>query len=174
MEQEKEIWKDIPGYEGLYECSDLGRIKSLSNGKYKKEKILKNSPNGHGYTKNQFSINGLDKTQMTHITVAKTFLGYKNENRSIVIDHINGIKNDNKLCNLRIVTARENVTTCYINKNRKTTSQHPGVSYHKRRRKYQSVIQVKGVRIYLGIFKEEIDAANAYQAKLKEILSLEF
>jgi hypothetical protein len=39
MQNEKEIWKEIPGYEGIYECSNLGIVKSLSKGNYKKRKF---------------------------------------------------------------------------------------------------------------------------------------
>ena len=45
----KEIWKDIEGYEGLYQISNLGRVKSLKYNKSQKEKILKAGSGAHGY-----------------------------------------------------------------------------------------------------------------------------
>ena len=45
----KEVWKDIVGYEGLYQVSNLGRVKSLGNNKNKKEKIIKIWNDRKGY-----------------------------------------------------------------------------------------------------------------------------
>lgn len=94
-----EEWKDIKGYENLYQVSTKGRVKSLL---YKKEKILKGSLNSEKY----FTVHLKGKTYAIHRLVAETFLERvegKNE-----IDHINTNRNDNYIENLRWVTHKEN------------------------------------------------------------------
>lgn len=120
---EKEIWKDIKGYEGLYQVSNLGRVKSLDryveqkhrNGKiYKrliKGRILdphkhKSDNDKYYYTFN-LSKNGDVEMQYLHILVAETFL--KNQNENYVIDHINRDSLDSRLANLRYVKNGDNI-----------------------------------------------------------------
>jgi len=113
---EKEIFKDVKGYEGLYQVSNLGRVKSLSkktnvnsNGaKYtSKEKILKNSLNRLGYLSVTLCNNAKRKTMLVHRLIAIHFINNK-ENKPF-INHINGIKNDNRIENLEWCTQKENV-----------------------------------------------------------------
>jgi hypothetical protein len=88
-----EKWKDIKGYEGVYQVSDLGRVKSLrrsvhnsSNGGYFiDEKILKQSNGGNNYFVVGLSKNMKSKSFYVHRLVAETFL-IKKEN--LVIDHL--------------------------------------------------------------------------------------
>lgn len=100
----EEIWKDIIGYEGLYQVSDLGRVKSL---KFGKEKILKPQLCNCKYlvvgmyTKNRFS------TKTIHRMVAMAFID--NPEQKPQVDHINGDRTDNRANNLRWVTRLENV-----------------------------------------------------------------
>lgn len=77
-----EIWRDIEGFEGLYQVSDLGRVKSLERnivkgrgGLYKiEEKILKSSKDKNGYLKVHLYKEGKQKTYLVHRLVASTFL----------------------------------------------------------------------------------------------------
>jgi hypothetical protein len=71
------------------------------------------------------------------------------------IDHINGIRNDNRICNLRSVTKQENAFN-------RTTSK--GYHWHKRANKWHSQIKVNDKRIHLGYFNTEEDAREAYLA----------
>jgi len=78
---DKEIWKDIPGYEGMYQCSDLGNVKSLNRnciGKCNSIKtilgqILKPNINHYGYMVLYLCKNGIKKTITVHQLVAITF-----------------------------------------------------------------------------------------------------
>ena len=110
----KEYWKDIPNYEGLYQVSNLGRVKRLEsavwNGyKYvsKKEHILKPHTNTHGYPSVILCKNGKHhKNHRVHRLVAQAFI--PNPQNKPYIDHINTIRNDNRIENLRWATREEN------------------------------------------------------------------
>ena len=76
-----EIWKDIEGYEGLYQVSSMGRVKSLERmkwggkGYYKApEKILEGVDNGHGYLQVQLCKDGNREQPLVHVLVATAFL----------------------------------------------------------------------------------------------------
>lgn len=111
----KEIWKDIPDYEGIYQASNLGKIKSLPKnikmpkGGYRKqkEKFLKFSIDKDGYFKTTICKNKKPKTYYVHRLIAKTFIKNK-ENKSFV-NHIDGNKQNNCVNNLEWCTAKENV-----------------------------------------------------------------
>lgn len=70
----EEIWKNIRDYEGLYQVSNLGRVKSLGNNKTKKEKIMKPSVNKSGYLLICLSKNGYIKNYLVHRLVAQAFI----------------------------------------------------------------------------------------------------
>ena len=111
---EKEIWKDIPGYEGYYQVSTLGNIKALqkkyyicnSSLVYKDEKIMKQKTN-RGYKIIELNKNGKSKRFQVHRLVALTFI--PNIENKPYIDHIDGCRINNKLENLRWVTHKENM-----------------------------------------------------------------
>ena len=96
---EEEVWKPIKDYEGLYEISNLGRVKSLNYGGTGKGKILK-----------------------VHRLVAEAFI--PNPGNKPCVDHINTIKNDNRVENLRWVTYKEN------SNNEKTLEKFKGENHH--------------------------------------------
>ena len=102
-----EIWSDIVGYEQLYQISNFGTVKSLSNNKIKKEKILKQVKTTNGYLFVNLCKNGKRKFYQIHRLVAQAFL--PNPENKPCIDHINTNKTDNRVCNLRWVTAKENM-----------------------------------------------------------------
>lgn len=152
--QENEIWKDIPGYETIYQASNLGNIKSL-----KKGIVLKPKQNGTGYFQVQL-FNSEKKPHMKYIhrLVLMTFKGASN----LDVDHINAIRSDNKLSNLEWVTKRENVIR------RKTNRTLPtGVLL--RVNKYEAYTSVKGKSIYIGSFETPEEASIAYQEKIKTL-----
>lgn len=115
MESIAEIWKDIQGYEGLYQVSNLGRVKSLGRfidrlvyGNYwQEEKILKPNKTKYGYLIVELRKNKKPKSFLVHRLVAITFI--PNSENKPEVDHINADKTNNSVNNLRWVTAKENV-----------------------------------------------------------------
>lgn len=86
-----------------------------------------------------------------------------------VVDHINHNSLDNRRSNLRIVSRRQNSQ----NKKGNSSSKYPGVSWNKREKKWYATILIGNKRIHLGIFKEEIDAAKAYEKACRELIGEE-
>lgn len=172
MENIQEIWKDIPNYEGYYQVSNLGNVKSLARfnnlGKRVKERVLKNLVNTtNGYLVVNLSKIGLVKTKQIHQLVAEAFLNHSKKGHKLVVNHKNFNRQDNRLENLEIITNRENTNK----KHKKSKSKYIGVTWHKRVNKWTAQILYKRKNIHLGCFNNEIDAHNAYQNKLKEILT---
>lgn len=89
-----ENWKDIIGFEGLYQVSDLGRVKSFYNGK---ERILKGRDNSRGYPM-VILYNDKSKQVSVHRLVAEAFV--PNPNNLPQVNHINEDKHDNRADNL--------------------------------------------------------------------------
>ena len=113
-----EQWKDITGFEGIYQISSTGRIKSLKrvvptwNGtKTIPERILKLKIQKNGYIKHRFF-------GLIHRVVAKAFI--PTDNYKLVVNHINGVKHDNRVENLEWCTVQENnlhaIRTGLVNK----------------------------------------------------------
>lgn len=98
----EEIWKDIKGYEGLYQVSNLGKVKGLKRGKILSERL-----NSKGYPCAFLFKDGVGKDFKIHQIVVNTFIG--EIPKGYEIDHINAIRNDNRVENLRIVTHKENM-----------------------------------------------------------------
>lgn len=96
----QEVWKNIEEYKGLYQVSNLGRIRNSKN------KIMRQYKNHKGYLIIQLSKEGRSKTLIVHRIVAKAFIPNKNNKEQI--NHINCNKNDNNIKNLEWVTNKEN------------------------------------------------------------------
>lgn len=96
-----DFWKDIAGFEGLYQVSNVGQIKSL-----KSNKILKPAPDKDGYLLVNLHKDGKQKTFKVHRLVAAAFL--PNEDELPQVDHINNDKTDNRVCNLQWISNVEN------------------------------------------------------------------
>ena len=108
----KEIWKDVENYEGLYQVSNFGRVKSFPrNGTIKQEKILKQTIDNNGYLIVGLHKNNKAKKVCVHWLVANAFI--PKEKKYKVINHIDGNKFNNKLSNLERCTQSHNIKESY-------------------------------------------------------------
>lgn len=166
---EEEIWKDIPNYEGFYQVSNLGRVKSLSrtlSNRPLKGKILKQFPCFRGYMNVVLCKNTYRKHRTVHQLVSEAFLGFTPCGHKLVPNHKDYNKSNNRLENLEIVTQRVNACHTHF----KTTSKYTGVSWHKRAKKWIAQIYINGEHKYIGLFTSEIEASQAYQNELNSML----
>ena len=170
---QKEIWKDVPNYEGKYQVSNLGNVKSLNRNIYdkngdlhyiQKEKIIKLTINKSGYYYLNLYNGKKVKCIKAHKLVAMAFLNHIPNGYEIIVDHINNNPLDNRVENLQLITQREN---CLKDKKNKT-SQYQGVCWDKKSKKWRTSIRLNGCKINIGLFNNEYEAHLAYQNKLKE------
>lgn len=168
--RKKETWCDIKGYEGFYQVSNIGKVRSLtrtimrSNGHSMvlKGRVMKSFIGVRGYFVVTLQKEGSAKTKYVHILIASLFI--PNPDNKPEVNHKNGIRTDNRIINLEWTTRRENGTHAFLI-NRKT-SIYPGVARDRKKKKWRASIQLLGKNKFLGNFNSEIKASEAYQKEL--------
>jgi hypothetical protein len=157
-----ENWLPVKDYEGFYEVSDLGRVRSLRFGKVK---IMKQSLSSNKYLIVNLWNDKKMKSYSVHILVASAFLGHVPNGRITVVNHINFDRLDNRSVNLEVISFRENANKKHL----PSTSKYTGVYWNKDSRKWVSRISICGRVKYLGRFTTELDAHYAYEEELAKI-----
>lgn len=168
----EETWKDIQGYEGKYQVSDFGRVKSLARfveknkGVFvsKKEIFLKPAKNRKGYLKIKLckKTDGVctEKAITIHRLLAYEFL--ENSLNKPQVNHINGIKDDNRVVNLEWATASENVIHS-LNNNLKVSLK--GSEHGNSKLKEKDVLEIRAI----GRTKTLKEIANIYNVDMSLI-----
>jgi len=129
----KETWKDIAGYEGLYQISNTGRVKSMAktvrckNGATNsyRERVMAKSKKPSGEVKITLSKGGKSKTLLVHRLVAIHFI--PNPMNKPEVNHIDGVRDNNVVSNLEWVTSSENQQHAYrigLQEGRKGSAHH--------------------------------------------------
>ena len=168
-----EIWKEIIAYEDTHEVSNFGNVKSKKrNGTKNEDIILKQKIAKNGYCQVQLQKNGIRKWFLVHRLV---LLSFQPIDKMMEVDHINCIKTDNCIENLRWVTREQQVRR--QKKRPNCLSQYVGVCLNKPNNKWYAMCRLNGIKKYLGLFNNEKDAAMAYnnfiiEHNLQEFASL--
>lgn len=169
----EEIWKDIKGYEGLYQISNLGNVKALEKQCWNggawwtmKEKLLKPTKTNYGYFMISLYKGGkrCRKKFLVHRLVADEFI--PNIDSKPYINHLNHIRTDNRLENLEWITQRENCSHAKLASGNKTG--YNNVIREPRNDTYRFSIRVEKKRIYKGPFPSPQLAHEAYLQFLKD------
>jgi hypothetical protein len=149
----EEIWKTVEKAPN-YEVSNIGRVRNKKTGK-----LLKQAVHENGCLHIKLSINNKAKHYYVHRLILEVFEGPSH----LTVDHINGIKTDNRLENLSYCSDIENIARYHTN--RKDVR---GYTYHKLHRKYQSSRRLNGKYIYLGAYETEEEARAVYEKHVKD------
>lgn len=168
-------WKDIIGYEGIYQINENGDVKSLQRsvknlGSYSgfiniKERVLKQYINKYGYCNVFLQKDGIREQKLVHRLVAITFI--ENLNNYKEINHKDFNKKNNNVSNLEWCTRIENITHYFENKNK--SSKYKGVSYSKDRNKWCAYVDINKKRITLGRFDTENQANEKRMEFIKQL-----
>jgi hypothetical protein len=161
----REEFKDIEGYEGLYQVSNLGNVKSLKRKNRLQEKILKAGIGSHGYLAVTLTKCGIQKTNHIHHLVAIALLGHEPNGHKVVIDHIDNNPLNNNVDNLQLITQRENLSKNKVG----GSSVYVGVTWDKSNKKWKSQIMINGKLKNLGRFTDELEAAESYIIELQKL-----
>ena len=126
-----EEWRDVVGYEGRYQVSSMGRVKSLERkdclGRTVKERILKPGVVGSGYLMISLCTGGKQKMFSVHRLVCQAF--HENPDNKSDVNHINEDKTDNRACNLEWSTRKENINHGTHNERMAKTQSKPVGQY---------------------------------------------
>lgn len=174
MNNQKDFWKNIKGYEEYYQIDQFGNIKSYDfiintgNGKFiRKGKILKPYLTSCGYLTVTLCKNGKGRAKRIHVLVWDHFGDKPRNGRILQVDHKNEIKIDCWIGNLQLLNNRQNVSKGKLQYEK--SSKYTGVSWNKRDKKWLAFIYINGKHKYLGSFSDEYEAHLAYKNELKLI-----
>ena len=154
-----ERWKVIEDYDN-YSVSSFGRVRND-----KTNRLLKLGSDGGGYFKVDLRFNNKRKTIRIHKLVANAFI--KNPQNKRCVDHIDRNRKNNHISNLRYATDSENGMNKIKQSN--NTTGYVGVTYDKRRGKYQARYSLNGKLKHIGYYNTALEASEAYQAKIKVV-----
>jgi len=168
-----EIWKDVMEYEGMYQVSNFGNVKSLdriivmknNTSRMVKGILLKMTKDSSGYFHVKLSKNHIIKTRTVHQLVAIAFVKHIPKGREIVVNHKDFNRQNNYADNLESVSMRDNTNQKHF----KSTSEYVGVCWCKTANKWLSQISINSRSKNLGYYNTEIEAHNAYQNALNNL-----
>jgi hypothetical protein len=159
FDKDYEYWVFVKNYNN-YMISNLGNVFSV-----KRNRNLKPGINDHGYYIVNLCGNGIKKTFKIHRLVALHFL--KNPENKKCIDHVNNIRTDNTINNLRWCSYTENNHNAKIGKN--NTSGAKGVSFRKSINKYEAYIINNNRKKHIGYFNTLEEAKEARRQKANKV-----
>lgn len=157
-----EQWRDIEGYDGAYQVSDLGRVRSRKSGEWK---VMRPGKNNNGYQQVDLCKDGKVKRFLIHRLVAQVFIPNDDETKT-QINHINECKSENRVRNLEWCTARYNLTYKNIHYRRNNPN-------YKRRKIKDLYRPDLSIQKNIELFKEQgIDCSQPTISKLRRELGI--
>lgn len=157
-----EFWKDVKGYEGLYQVSNEGRVKSLNYKRTGKEKILCPKKHNKGYLQIQLMNGDKNKTYTIHRLVAEAFI--ENPDNLPCVNHKDENKKNNNVENLEWCTYKQNFEA-YV-KNHPNFAENRNYEKSKRRKLDNMVEQISKDNVVIKRWKNvrEIELTNKWSA----------
>ena len=143
--------RDVVGFEGHYAVDEDGIVYSLNYRRSGKTRALKVCKGSTGYFHVSLHKNGKQKTKKVHRLVAQAYL--ENYSEDLQVDHIDRVRTNNCLDNLRMVTGQQN---------RFNRSKIKGYTWDKLAKKWRAYIYLNKKKHHLGFFDNEDDARRAY------------
>lgn len=167
----EEVWKPIKGYEGLYEISNMGRVKSLAkivgNGFHREEKMLQIIVEKTKYCFVNLMRNAKPKKYRIHLLVWDYFGDKPRDGLRLQVDHKDEDKGNNRIDNLQLLSGRKNKSKERLLN--KASGLPTGVCWHKQNKKYHAQIYIDRTHFNLGFYNTPEEASNAYQEALRRV-----
>lgn len=160
--------KPLKGYEGLYSVNKQGQVFSHRRNRFLKPQLDGGKNKGKKIRCEYYYVNlcnkGENKTHKIARLVAETFID--NFENLPIVDHINRNCLDDRVENLRWCTFAQNQQNRA--KKAKASSKYKGVYFYKKFKRFEARAHIQGTSLYLGRFKDEKDAARAWNEHAKE------
>lgn len=157
-----EVWKDIPQYDGVYQVSNKGRIRSFAQSKSGEPKLMYSASNGSGYRYVTLCKGGKRRNWYIHRLVATAFIG--DITNGLVINHLDHDRSNNSVENLEITTQRNNVHYS-SSLMRKPKSRKGNYYITDRGNRFEVYVKLK----YLGSYKTIEEARRARDEYINKI-----
>lgn len=158
----EEVWKDVKGFEGLYQVSNLGNVKRLISQRVFAERLIGRTIDRYGYVKRVLSKDGKNNYFTEHRLVAIAFID--NQDDKSTVNHINGIKTDNKVENLEWNTILENHQHAIDT----GLSTQRGITHHKCKLTEEQVLEIRKI----GFSQTRMSLSKKYGVSRTNILGI--
>ena len=147
----EEIWKDIEDYEGIYQVSNLGRVKRVTT-----DRILKGIKDRGGYLRITLSKNGVKSNHKIHRLVAQAFI--PNPENKPQVNHIDENKTNNLVSNIEWMTAKENLNHGTHNERVSKTQSIPIIATNIKNGESKEFYGARECARQLGLYQQHITA----------------
>lgn len=171
---DNEIWKPVVGYEAWYEVSNLGRVRTIATGKRAQTGRIKTLKLNHGYHRVELAF-GKPLSAAVHRLVAEAFI--PNPDDKPFVDHINGIRTDNRVENLRWCTRKENNNFPLYREAQskaKSGSNHPFFGKHLSKEIREKMSKSSKGKVLSESTRQKISAAQIGRKQSAETISKRF
>lgn len=159
----KEEWKDIVGFEGIYQVSNWGNLKSNKSGKWR---ILSLKNNKGGYMSVVLLGNNRTRSARMHVLVYESFVGDIPKDKKYQIHHIDGNKMNNNVDNLKLVTVKEHH---YLHKDEHSTE---GMNFYNKYIRPRKIVQKDKNGKIIAIYDNSTDAHKKTGVCARNILQV--